>query len=275
MLRRHGIGQERQVVPEEQHRLWVDNGRVGAEQLLEHHGRHRRHVFMAKPQVAPDEPLVPGADARHTDGSGRCIGHPMAGEDLLGNGERPWRRIGQGNGDRPSPPGDVVRVEPAVLDDACGDRPLSRGEGGKRDGLASLKPWDEGKVGRGQEPEVLAVLAVDALEAFSEDDADAGRELGVGGRLTGGPFAPASSGDGGDEVSEADGAAGDRKHLTSPEPEVRKVPECRVEVVADVGRRDFVGRDVIAEGGRRRDVLARQLPLDQRRVIGEEEHAAR
>ncbi len=66
--------------------------------------------------------------------------------------------------------------------------------------------------------------------------------------------------------------------LARLQPQVGKLAERLVEVVADVGGRDLVGGDVVAQPlaklGSELDVLALQLPAHQVRVVQEEEDPA-
>src|SRR5690606_40797528 len=61
-------------------------------------------------------------------------------------------------------------------------------------------------------------------------------------------------------------------------PEVREQTQRLVEVVADVGRRDLVGRDLVAQLGaqllRQLQVLAFELAAHQFGIIYQEKHAA-
>src|SRR5579859_2520862 len=88
-------------------------------------------------------------------------------------------------------------------------------------------------------------FSIDALDVFGDDQLDAGAHLGVGRLLPGRPFAAALSGDRGDETTLLDRSAGDRELVTALESEVGEFPQRLVVVVADVGGRDLVGRDVV------------------------------
>ena len=82
-------------------------------------------------------------------------------------------------------PRHVVIEEPTVLDDAARDLALAGCERRKRNALAPAHLVENRKVRRCQDAEVLAILAVDALDAFRDNQFDAGAHLGVGRLLAG------------------------------------------------------------------------------------------
>ena len=141
---------------------------------------------------------------------------------------------------------------------------------------ARLDARDQAEVGRREEPDVVGVLPVDALEALGHDEADAGQFLGRRTVLARRSFAVALAGDGHREAAVADRIDADRPFATDPESGVRITPERGVVVREDRHRRDLVGRDVVPErpdAGEGRP-LARQLRRDRIRSIDEVEDAA-
>jgi len=72
-------------------------------------------------------------------------------------------------------------------------------------------------------------------------------------------------------------SAGDGELLAALQPQVGEVTEGVVVVVTDVGGRDFVGRNVVAQLDARTpvEVLPVQLVAHQLRILGEEENAPR
>ena len=146
-------------------------------------------------------------------------------------------------------PRDVVLEQPAVLDDLLRDGIDVLRELRERDLLAPANPLDQREVRRGQDPEVLAVFVVDPLDVLGDDDADPGHELGVGRLLAATPLPPSLAAHRADEAAVLDAAAGDRELVAGLEPQVRELSERLVEVVADVGGRDLVGRDLVPELG--------------------------
>src|SRR5690606_38306062 len=243
----------------------------------------------------------------------RRVGDPAPGEDLLRDRHRAWTTTGAGRrsrvhafiglrGARASAPlagrcgtrlelrlewrdrdlalepRDVVLEEPAVFDDLTRDRVDALGEGREFDLLASADPIDQREVRRGQDPEVLAVFVVDPLDVLRDDDADPSHQLRVRRLFARTALAAPLPADRADEAALLDAAARDRELAAGLQPEIREEAERLVEVVADVGGRDLVGRDLVPEPGADRvaelEVLAFELTADQVGVVHEEEDAA-
>src|SRR5262249_48914336 len=129
---------------------------------------------------------------------------------------------------------------------------------------------------RREDAEVLAVLPVDPLDVLGDHDADAGAHLRVRRLLAARALAAPLARDRDLELAGLDRPARDRELLARPEAQVREVSERVVVVVTDVGRRDLVGRDVVAELDRRVPVEVTTLELlpQEFRVLGEIEDAA-
>src|SRR2546422_11191695 len=81
--------------------------------------------------------------------------------------------------DLPLEAGHVVVEQPAMFDDAARDLALSRRERRKGDVFAATDLVQHGKIGRGEDTEVLTVLAVDAFDALGHDQFDSSTHLGV------------------------------------------------------------------------------------------------
>src|SRR5204863_7176485 len=120
---------------------------------------------------------------------------------------------------------------------------------------AAPHPVDDGEVRGGQDAQVLTVLPVDALDVLRDHELDPGAHLGVGRLLTRRALAPALAAHRGDEARALHRAAGDGNLVAPFQPQVGKVAQGFVVVVADVRGGDFVGGDVVAE-------LGRGLPVD-------------
>jgi hypothetical protein len=90
------------------------------------------------------------------------------------------------------------------------------------------------------------------------------------------PLTPALARDRADEPAPANAPALDGEIPAGPEPEIRKIAQCLVVVIADVRRRDLVGRDVVPQGDGRRphQILPRQLAADEIGVVREKQHAS-
>src|SRR5260221_5882426 len=74
----------------------------------------------------------------------------------------------------------VKKNHPAVLYDPGVYLPSARRERRERDVFAAFDLVQDREVGRRQHAEVLAVLTIDALDAFGDHELDAGAHLGVG-----------------------------------------------------------------------------------------------
>src|SRR5207302_8149025 len=181
----------------------------------------------------------------------RRVHHPVPGEDLLAQGHRAPRRGGRREYDLPLQPGDVEVEQAAVLDDAPRDLTLARGERAERDRLSAAYRVEQGEVAGGEHAQVLAVLLVDAVDVFRDHELDPRAHLRVGGLLAGGALAAPLAAHRGDEPAAFHGAAGDRKLVAALEPQIGEIAQRLVVVVADVGRGDFIGGDVVAQGDSR------------------------
>ena len=77
------------MVPKEEYRLGIDHLLIAADMLGPENGRHRRDVLVAETDVRSDESLVAGDYRLHPYELLRWIRHPVAGDDLLGQGHGP------------------------------------------------------------------------------------------------------------------------------------------------------------------------------------------
>src|SRR5206468_11864225 len=103
-----------------------------------------------------------------------------------------------------------------------------------------------GKVGRGEDGEVLAVLAVEAFDVLSDDELHTGAHFRGGRLLARRSLATALAADRHREAALLDRASGDGELLAALETEVGEFSQGLVVVVADVSGRDFVGGNVVA-----------------------------
>src|ERR1051325_6163186 len=94
----------------------------------------------------------------------------MARQDLLAERHGTPRGGGRSDANLPLQPGDIVVEQAVVLDDAARDLSFARGEDGQGDLLAAPHLVDQGEIGRGQDPEVLAVFVVDALDTLGRSE---------------------------------------------------------------------------------------------------------
>ncbi len=275
-FRGHRIAQEREVVAEQQHRVGVRHPLGRAHQLFEEDRRHRRDVFVAEPHVGHHESFVARLHERHAQAAFGQVRHPMAGDHLFA------QRHGAPAGGRRRErhfalqPRHVVVEQAAVFDDAPRDLAFTPGERRQRDRFAAADLVDDREVGRGQHAEVLTVLPVDALDVFGNDELDPRTHLGVRRLFTRRALAAPLAADGGDEPAGFHRAPRDRELITALQTQIGELAERLVEVVADVGGGDLVGRNVVAQLDRLRpsEVLPCQLAPDDVGVLGQEQEAA-
>jgi hypothetical protein len=127
-----------------------------------------------------------------------------------------------------------------------------------RDRLAALDARQQREVGRGQQADVLAVLAVDLLDVLRDHELHAGLELRVRRRLARTAAALAEAAHDHREAAVLDRVL---LHDAAAQADQAVARQRLVVVVADPARRQFVGRDVV-------DQLARWV-VAQRRVAVE------
>src|SRR5581483_11751757 len=276
---RKDLVKEGEVVAEKKDRCGIVDLGVFADEVLEKDGRHGRDVLVAESQVGAGEAGVAGLDAGDADVA-MLVDH-VAGEDFF---RQRHGAFGRGYSRQKYfflHAGDVEGEQAAVLDDLARDLVFARGEFGERDFLAGANLVDEREVGRSENAEVLAVLLVDALDVFRDDELDAGGALGVRRLLTAGTFAATLAADGGDEPALLHVSALDGEFGAALQAGVGELAQGFVEEEADVRGRDLVGGDVVAQlgiGGRifrvPGEVLAGQLAADERGIFGEEQDAA-
>ena len=135
----------------------------------------------------------------------------------------------------------------AALQDRRGERVAALHELVDGDRLARLDAVEEAEVGRGEEADVVGVLAVDALEALGDDEADAGEPLGRRAVLARRALAVALAGHRHREAAGADRIDADRPRAADAEAGVGIAAELVVVVGEDRDRRDLVGGDVVAQ----------------------------
>ena len=137
----------------------------------------------------------------------------------------------------------IERKQPAVLDDLPRDLILASGKFAERNLFPAANAVDQRKVGRGQQPQVLAVLFVDALDILGNHDADAGAHLGVRRLLAARSFAAPLAAHRADESAALHVAAADGRHVAAFQPKVRNLAQRLVKIEAVVRGSDFVGRN--------------------------------
>jgi hypothetical protein len=105
-----------------------------------------------------------------------------------------------------------------------------------------------------------------------------GHHLRVRALLARGALAAPLAGDGADEAALLHRPLLDGELTPRPQPQVGELAERLVEVVADVGRGDLVGGDLVPQLlpqlARQLQILPVQLPADEVRVVHQEEGAA-
>ena len=284
VLGAHHLRQKRQMIAEEEDGLRIVDRLALANELLEEDRRHRRDVLVAEANVRTHETLIAGLHSRNADLLLRRIEHPVPREDLLGYRHRALLRRHDRHCNEPLQPRHVVVEQAPVLDDAARDAAFATRELLERDLLAIPDPLDQREVRTREHAEILAVLAIDPLDTLGDHDLDPRVHLRVGRCLARRSLPAPRARCARDESARAHGAAHHWEFLTGLEAEVGKIPERLVEVVADVGRGDLVGRDVVPQlrmrrrssrgGGVEREIFTRELAMQQRRILREQEDAS-
>jgi len=248
MLGLHAVVQEGQVVAEGQDAGGLPEDRLRSQGLLQEAGGHGRHVLVAEAPVRLHEEAVSGPHGGQPHRSGGCIHHGVPRQQFLGVGHGP--RLGPGQRRHRLAPeaGGVVGEKAATAHDLGGDGIQPRREFQQRNGLAPAEPRDQAEVRAGEQAQVLGVLAVDALEAFGDDQADSCAEFGIGAGFAAAALAPALPGHAHLETPGTDGALLHGEGLATLQAQVGEVAQLLVEVVADEGRRDLVGADLVTQG---------------------------
>jgi hypothetical protein len=144
------------------------------------------------------------------------------------------------------------------------------------DRLAARDAFDEPEVGARQQPHVVGVLPVDALEALGDHQPHPGRPLGDDAVLARAALAVALAGDHDLDAGGLDRVAPDRPLAAGGEAGVRIAAERGVEMHHRRERRDLVGRDVVAQRACRIERQQRapfELRAHERRVGAEEQQA--
>jgi hypothetical protein len=170
----------------------------------------------------------------------------------------------------------AVLQQAAGTDDVLRDLVPPRGKGRKRYRFAPGDPFEDGEIGSGEDADVVAVLAVDALEAFGNDQPDARRFLRKRAGFPRGALAVPLASDQHLESTAVQRVDADRHLAFHLEGDVRVTGEPLVVVEAHRGRRDLVGRDVVAQRHalREREIGAAQLPAHRLEAFRQEQGAA-
>jgi hypothetical protein len=129
------------------------------------------------------------------------------------------------------------------------------------DRLAALDARDQAEVGGGEQADVVGVLTIDALEAFSDDQAHAGRALGDHAVLARAALAVALARHHHLEAAASHAVGLDGQRISGLESDVGKAAQRRIEMHHHRQRRDLVGGDVVAQRPRvvQQDALAGEL----------------
>ena len=178
---------------------------------------------------------------------------------------------------------DARQLRLAVFQEAAGADHLLRHfvaageERVERNRLPRRDAREDREVGRGQDADVVGVLAVDALEALGHDEADTRRLLGKRTGLARRSLAVALAGHHDRKAAVTHRVDADRHLAADLEPDVRVASQALVVVKADGGRRDLVGGDVVAQRHAigQREILAAQLAAYGVQVLRQKEHPAR
>ena len=271
-LLRNDFVEKREVVPEKNDGLRMVQPRI-AREILPERRRHGGHVLVGEAKVGAEKAGVARFHGGNAQRTGGRVGDPVPGDDLFRNRLGAVRR-GRDAGERDESlqPRHGVVEQSAVLDDVALNAPRVSDERVERDLLAVSDLLDQGEIRRCEETDVRAILPVDALDVLPDDDAEPRGALGVRRSLPARPFSTPLPRHRAHEAALPDVVAADRALVAAKEAHVRVFPQLLVEVVADPARRDFIGRDVVAQGDRGVpfEVLPRELAADEVRVFGKE-----
>ena len=129
--------------------------------------------------------------------------------------------------------------------------------------------------------QVLAILLVNALDVFRDHYADAGAHLRVGRLFPARSLPTAFAAHRADEAAALHVSSPDRSPAAAFQSQIWNFAKCLVKVEAVMRGRNFVGRNVVAQFGIVRGILAipgqifaGQLPPDQFGIFGEKENAS-
>jgi hypothetical protein len=200
----------------------------------------------------------------------------VAGHDLLEQRAGP-RTIHLGSRAHVLHPALAETQKSAAFEDGRGQRIAVSHQFSHRDRRTSLDTFDKPEVGRGEKPDVVGVLAVDALEALGNDQLHAGelfRSRAVFARRA---LAIAPAGHHHFDAVQAYGIRGNRHGTARPQACVRIAAELVVIVREDGQRRDFVSRNIVAQrhGLVQPQPLALQAAADGIKRLAQKEHVWR
>ena len=283
-LRDHFI-KKCQVIAKEQNGRRIIDLRILADIMLEENRGHGRNVLVAEAQIGTRKASV----TRLYRGHSYCalLVEHVPRKNLLGKSHRqcgggaPARGLYGRKKNLPLQTRNIEWKKPAVFDHLPRNLILARGEFAQRDLFPAPDAINQREVCRSQQPQVLAILRVNALDIFGDHHADAGAHLGIRGLLTARSLAAPFTAHRAHEPAALYIAAADGCDASALQAEIRDLTECLVEIKTVVSGSDLVGRNVVAQLGIVRGILrvprqvfARQLPLDQLRVFGEKQNAS-
>ena len=209
-----------------------------------------------------------------------CICNHMAAKDFFRQGHGPGTGFDWRQENFLLQTSNIEWKQPAVLDYLAGNLIFTGREFAKRNIFPAANLVDQREVGRCQQPQVLAILLVDALDVFCDYQLDAGGHLSVRRLFAAGAFAAALSTYRTNEASSLHVSATNWKLATTLQPQIWDFSQDLVEIETVVGGSDFIGRDVVAQLGIPRRILripgqifASKLALDELRVFGEKKNA--
>src|SRR5579862_3280110 len=258
---------------------------IFAHVVLEKDGGHRRNVLMAEAQVSASKASIAGLYSRHSDFAS-LVDH-VPGKNLLGKIHRPCgagalaRVLNRRQESLTLHASHIEREQPAMLDHLPRNLILSRGELTQSNFFPTPNAIDEREVGRSQQPEVLAILLVDALDIFRDDHANPRTHLRVRRLLAARSLPAPFPADRANEPAALHVPASNRRHRAALQAEIRYLAQRLVKIKAIMRRSYLVGRNIVAQFGIIRwipripwQVFAGQLPLDEFRIFGEKKNAS-
>src|SRR5450631_4773960 len=224
------------MVAEEADTRSIVHWNIFANVLLVENRSHRCDVLMAETQIDTSKTRVARLDGFHADRApGRdhvpskdflSDGHSLCGADTL------VRRLDRRQKNLPLHPRNIEGKQPAILNHLLRDLVLPGGEFTEGDFFSCANPLDQRKIGRSQQPEVLAVLLVDALNVLRNRDLNPGAHLRIRRLLAARAFAATLSAHRAHEAAVLDIAAPNRQSVAAPQANIGNFAKRPVRVEA-------------------------------------------
>src|SRR5436305_867732 len=157
----------------------IVHGDVFADVVLVENRRHRRDVFVTETKVNASEP---GIAWFHGTNTNTAVGSKhMPRKNLLGQSHRVLG-ASMPNGRKEDfllKTGNVEREQSAIFDHLTGDVIFAGRKFTKRDFFSRTDAFNQRKLCRGEQSEILTILLIDPLDVFRDRDLNAGAHFGI------------------------------------------------------------------------------------------------